>query len=193
MHTVVPSLASTSMAQLGFNEPNFEPLPGPGVIEHALLESPWLVAGALAVAGLALGWWLLGHGKRRRGLIVGGGLGAAAIVLVAIAHLVKTDREAVISRTRALIASIADADPQALDDLLLDGGYLIPQRGWGEVPKDRVLGMVRWAAEHEGRYTYAGLPAFGIEAARVRQVRAQVLSDSIARTQVNVVVTEIFF
>lgn len=185
IHIAVAGMA----AQLGFNEPTFEPLPGPGLIEHALLESPWLVAGALLMAGLAGWWWLRGRRRGRLGAIVAGACAVGAVGIVVLARVVTTDREAVIAGTRGLIVAVADADPAALDGLMLDGGYLVPQQGWGEMPKERVLASVRWASEHGGRYAHAGLPRFRVESVRIRQIRARIVSESIARSQVNVVVT----
>ncbi|MCU0688305.1 MAG: hypothetical protein MUE97_00970 [Phycisphaerales bacterium] len=95
-------------------------LPSPPWLEHALYESPWVLAIGIAVAGV-VAWWFLHQARRRKAGAAAGLIGlAAGGGVIALATSVTTDREAMVARSISLIDAVRTADSATLNTLLSD-------------------------------------------------------------------------
>jgi hypothetical protein len=158
------------------------PLPGPPVLQHYVLESPSLLVAVLVAGGLAT----LAVGRRsaraRWVPLAGTALVLAGVVVLALAAVVRTDREAVEGATRELVRATAALDQPAMDALLADDVQLLTDL---EVPglarlsrldKGGILSQSRRALGHD----------FPLESASVPECRAEITGRNVARSQVHV-------
>ncbi|MFM9995158.1 MAG: hypothetical protein ACKVU4_05090 [Phycisphaerales bacterium] len=95
-------------------------LPAPPLVQHALFESPWVVALALAVAAIIAGHLAQRRGRTTLSLALGGAFAAAAIGVVILASSVRTGREAVLDATVALVDAVARVDEPAMRLMLAE-------------------------------------------------------------------------
>ncbi len=178
----VPSFApllAAVLAQLP-TRPAPPPIPDPPWLEHALLESPWTVAIALFVCGLAAGYTLFKGGRSRLAW-------AAALVpcllsagVLSLAAAITTDRELAQARAEALIRAVARADAPAVSELLsprLTVRLVGVLTSWS---KDDVVERVQ--RDMAGRY------ALHNRAATIRSARASGPDGGVIRTQCRVIV-----
>jgi len=179
-------LAPALIAQLGFDPPDFDPLPGPPISQWLVLEQPWYLTGALVVLGVAILEWLRRQESLKAGIIIGGAVVLLGAGVMLLGSLVETDRERVKRLTRDLIGAIATPNAYRTDLLLGEEGGVVAERGRWEFTRDEVLGEIRSAQQAGGRYAVAGV-GFKVSSYRLREIRAQVLSAGFAKTQVNVV------
>jgi hypothetical protein len=100
------------------------PLPEGGWLQVHTLESPWLLAGALVVAGALVLVWFARRDELRKGLSRGGPLVLLAGLLVLLASSVHTQRERMRDSARALIAAVAQADVPAIRASLTEDSRL---------------------------------------------------------------------
>ncbi|MBX3364563.1 MAG: hypothetical protein KF866_07340 [Phycisphaeraceae bacterium] len=171
------------LAQLNASQPTFNRLPGPSLVPHLVFENPWPIVGVLMVSAAVVWFGLRFRLGERRAALCAGVLLLGAGAMWAISHRVKTDREHVIEGTRKLIDAIARPQPEIVRTLTAPGGWARAYRRW---ERDELIDMIEFAARNEGRYTVGG-SSFAVRSYRVREIRAEVRSQRIARTQVNVV------
>jgi hypothetical protein len=125
-------------------------LPGAGLLERWLLESPWMLMAILVAAGAA-GYWMLRRSEdprrtRRAGVALAVG-SVLALVVYAVSAVVETDREKISGLTRDVVRATATGEIDRLDDLLNDDCILdaaLPGLGMGaQVSKQGILDRVR--------------------------------------------------
>lgn len=100
----------------------------PPMWESLLLESPLPVVIALVAMAVVLRVMASRRRDRRLNYAALGALAAAMLVFV-LAHLVVTDREAIMARTEALVAATAPLDSNALADLIANGATVTGPQG----------------------------------------------------------------
>lgn len=176
----VPDTALTTLAQGLAQEflssPDIRPLPEPGLIERYLFEGSVLLWGALVVAGVVALIGLAGRGKAKLGAGVAAGFVAAAAATWATATFVTTDREVVMNRVDELISATAEADIARLEQSL-DEDIRLSIRGYAmDMPRDRVLGLVR--TQLDGPYR--------VSSYSILERQAVIDGPGTARTQVSV-------
>lgn len=152
-------------------------LPRPPLVEHLLLEQPWAAALALGLGGLLAAWILNQRARARAGLALGAAMLLAGATIAVIGALVTTTREALIARTRELIALTARADTRALDGLLAGDVTFRLFTTDRRYIREELLGLVR---------RYPG-ELYPVESYREEQAAASLDGPNAARTQVRVV------
>jgi len=154
------------------------PLPEVGWLESVTLESPWPGVALLGLMVVGAIFVLNRAGQLRLGLMVGGVLLLLAGGLVASAHWVFTDREAVRARTREVVAALARGDAAAAErDLLASVSLTLPGNRTGLSKADIVSRVDRYM---NGAY------ALKDKLANITTLRAVVDGPGIARTQTRV-------
>ena len=105
-------------AQLGGLQPVIPSLPDPPILEHYLLEAPWIFMAFLLVGGILGFSFLRKSGKELAGFAsLGVGLVLAGLVF-AIARFNTTTREALAEQGSRLIAAAATGDSATVDTLV---------------------------------------------------------------------------
>lgn len=122
----MPALSPT-LAQFSdlINAP-VPPLPEPGALHRYLFEQPLLPTIVLGIAAVLIFFTLRGAGKPGKGALAAGIAALAAAGIWATAGMVETKRERLLTAQDRLIASVADADIGALDDLLSPDARIRP-------------------------------------------------------------------
>jgi hypothetical protein len=164
------------------NPARVAPLPGPPLIEQALLEQPWYIAGTLTLAGIVVFLALNQRGRSRAGVLWAGGLMVSAAAILVIGLLVKTEREQMAEATRSLVDATARSDMRALDAWLGPDATLFSEfRAEGlSVPRSGLdkAGILKAAPEALARWP--------LKDYRVEDLQAQSLGPGLGRTQVSV-------
>lgn len=95
-----------------------DPLPGPGLFDRWILESP----GGLVLGGVIVVIALIIAGRRavwgNRALVVGGVIAALGAAVIAVSMLIETDREVIARRTEEITAAVVNADRGEMNRLL---------------------------------------------------------------------------
>lgn len=144
-------------------------------VERFLYESPWLLMGVFAAAGIAGFWTLNRQGKTRVGLgVLGAGLVLAAAV-VGVAFAIVTPREEIKVSTRALVRAVAADDRPAIERLLDDRVRFDVPGAPAELDREAVLAQVKRAHA-----------AVDIRSGRATAVRADTRGPEIGRSLVEV-------
>jgi hypothetical protein len=108
-----------TLAQLGnFINPAVPALPEPPAFQRFVFEAPLLPALALGLLAVVAFLSLRNAGRVKAGAGVMVGLLAVAGGLFVVAGSVETDRERLMARQDELVAAVANADLDALEDLL---------------------------------------------------------------------------
>jgi len=164
------------LAQEFLSSPDIRPLPEPGLVERLLFEGSTMLWVGLAVAGVVALVGLATRGQLKAGAGAFGVLAALALAAFVVPMLVETDREVVLGRVDELIDVTAAADADALGPML-DEGVRLSISGFAvEMPRDRILSLVR--AQLGGPYR--------IREHRVLERQAVLDGPNSARTQVSV-------
>jgi hypothetical protein len=180
----VPPPTGLTLAQLappGSRNPlaSVERLPGTPLPDRWLYETPWTPAVLLAVAGMIAALLLARAARPRAGALAVTLALTLAAGLVALAHSVKTPRELLIDRTRALVAAVLGADANRLQRELSPTFTLTLLGRQSARGKDHIVQQVR--ADIAQR--------FGAKASELRWVRATIDGPTSARTQASVLAT----
>ncbi|MBU6412467.1 MAG: hypothetical protein KGS45_03260 [Planctomycetes bacterium] len=95
-----------------------EPLPGPGLVDRWVLESP----GSLVLGGVILVIALIIAGRRavwgNRALVVGGVIAVLGAAVIAASLLVQTDREVIQSRSEEITIAVVNANRSEMERLM---------------------------------------------------------------------------
>ncbi len=95
-----------------------DPLPGPGMVDRWIFESP----GALVLGGVIVVMALIIAGRRaawgNRALVVGGVIAALGAAMIAVSVLVQTDREVIKVRSEEITAAVVGAKRAEMERLL---------------------------------------------------------------------------
>lgn len=175
--------AAPALAQLDILQPPPD-LPGladPPLLQHVLLENP--VPGAIvAILAALLALWIAARaGRTRLGLLVAAVAMLLGVACVALAALVKTDREVVIARTGEVVAAVAEADAAALDQLLHPDARVFVRGSGSGFDRSWVLGLVRTVLTRPSPYA--------VEEHRLSDVQAEIGPGGVtARSRATVVV-----
>lgn len=162
--------------------PSVPSLPDPPALQHALFENP--IPPIIAAIALALAAYAIANrlGRRRLGLLLAAAACVPGLATVALSLAVKTDRERIAQLTRSLVAAVANADADALDQAIADDALLMMRgagRGWS---KDRVIDWV--AAYLDPSSLYA------LEEHRVTELQAEIEPNGqLGRTRASITLT----
>ena len=99
-------------------------LPGPPITDTLLFESVWMGPVALVLVGLVVFAVMNSRGTGGKGLLILGAFLALAGGNAALSLAVQTDREAMRTNTRELVAAVAASDAASLRPLLHDQLWL---------------------------------------------------------------------
>lgn len=177
------------MAQLDLPAPRLRDLPSPPLMERFLFESPWALAGLLVVLGVAAFVYLNARRRARQGLLAGGACIALGVGVLLVAGIVTTKREELLRESRVLFDALAKADARTVERLLgpaASAGAAGALRN--DLTRQELLDLVRDAQDAGGEYRVAG-ERIGVQDYRIREVRGALVSDTIGRSQINVVIT----
>jgi hypothetical protein len=159
------------------------PLPAPPLVSGLLDGQPWLISGILLFSALAV--YQL---TRNPAVARSGGLGAAALVFLALAlqvlaAAITTPREELTSATRTLVHATAGADTAALSPMLAEDCRLF---GPGGIPG---LSIPSQGLDKPGTLRRVGETlggSFRLQSHSIPEVQAELLSATTGRTQVKV-------
>lgn len=144
---VIAVMACTTPALAQLQPP--EPLPSGPLGPRLLFESPWSLVLALSLLGIAVGLGRLGalRPAGHRGVLRGVAMAVAvlAITLAATQALVRTPKEEISSRTRELVAAVAEGNSQTLRALLADGCTATYFRAPEGIGKEQIISQVTGA------------------------------------------------
>ncbi len=176
-------------AQLDLPSPMLRDLPYPPLLQRLVFESPWAVAGLLVVLGVGVFVYLNARRRARQGLLVAGVCMVLGAGVLLVASVVTTKREELLRESRVLFDALARADAPTVERLLgpaASAGAAGALRD--DLTRQELLDLVRDAQEAGGEYRVAG-ERIGVLDYRIREVRGAVVSDTIGRSQINVVIT----
>ncbi len=169
--------------------PQLRDIDSPGLISLLLFENPWILAGLLAIGAISLFVVFNNRRKLRLGAAFAGVFALGAITVMLLAMLVTTDREQVKNLSRELIAAVADADAQPVEQILSPFATLVAEGALrSELSRDEILDRIRDASSNGGAYDGQGTRVAADEY-RIREIRVGIQSSTAARSQVNVVIT----
>ncbi len=162
-----------------FGAPPPPPLSSPPLFERLVFESPWVVVAILGVAAIAA--VVVGNmrGDVRKGALVGLPLALLAGGVYLASVMITTPRETIAARTRALTASVANADVPGVEAMLDSEALLFVFDDDRGEPVSRILSRV----ENELGNVYA------IESHTIPDLQVKLRTDQIALSQVRVIVT----
>lgn len=153
-----------------------DPLPEPGGLARHFLEEPWPLAIGLVVVALAAHFILRSRGQGKAGIAcVGAGVLLAAAV-VALASMVRTNREKLLAETRRLVEAAYNADEPAVAALLDTDVRLQVLERASDRNRTYMLEQVR--SRLPERYHVSGID--------IRGVRAAVNSAGAGQSQISV-------
>lgn len=156
---------------------SFTRLPDPPWLEHALLESPWLLVGGLVSSGVVVLVLLNRAGRARTGVLIALGTILVGAALAALSAAVQTAREDLAARTRALV-EVALRNDQAALELVLGAGMVFDVLGdVARNGKDAAMGLV-------ARY----VPLYPLRSSAVTDLRAVEDGPDTGRSQFQLVV-----
>ncbi|MDX2130809.1 MAG: nuclear transport factor 2 family protein [Planctomycetota bacterium] len=179
LHTTLPATLAQASNPLIVQDP--PALPRGPLLERALLENPWPLL-LLLLAGAFASWYILNQrGQLRRANIVALALAVLGAGVFVLARAVETPREAVASRTRALVDAVARADIPAAREILTPDAVMYWWVNPDGLPFDLILDRIESDFSTGGRYRVAEHT--------VLAVQASLESPAAARVQVKVRVT----
>lgn len=111
----IHTLGQTLPGSAGTSVP---PLPSPPALVHYVLETPWLVLGAVVLSGIVALVVLNQRNKAKLGLVVLALSLVFAAAIFLVSTLVTTERERLDTRTRELISLTSTAELGALRSVL---------------------------------------------------------------------------
>ncbi len=158
-------------------------LPGPPVLEHLLLESPFLLTAALVVLGVAAAVALVRRARIRDAVVVLASCIAAGAGVQILAWKTVTNREVISGRSVELVEAVATLDYAGIERLLAPDARLFADIPIPELPipaagldVDDILSRVRT--------TVGGM--YRVREHRVVEIDAAMIGDRLGRTQLRV-------